>query len=49
MKNFADSLVRKIAELNNPTVMGLDPKLEYIPQLLIDQAKNEYPDDMEKT
>ena len=48
MKNFADFLVRKIAELDNPTVMGLDPKLEYIPQFLIDQAKGEYPDDMEK-
>lgn len=48
MKNFADQLVRRIAELDNPTVMGLDPKLEYIPQLLIDQAKDEYPDDMEK-
>ena len=32
MKNFADDLVRKIAELNNPTVMGLDPRLEYIPE-----------------
>ncbi len=48
MKNFADQLVRRIAELDNPTVMGLDPKLDYIPQLLIDQAKDEYPDDMEK-
>jgi orotidine-5'-phosphate decarboxylase len=32
MKNFADSLVRKIRELENPTVMGLDPRLEYIPE-----------------
>ncbi len=32
MKNFADDLVRKIAELDNPTVMGLDPRLEYIPE-----------------
>ena len=32
MKNFADDLARKIAELNNPTVMGLDPRLEYIPE-----------------
>ena len=48
MKNFADSLVRKIAELNNPTVMGLDPKLDYIPEFLIEQAKSEYPDDSEK-
>ena len=48
MKNFADQLVRKIAELDNPTVMGLDPKLDYIPQFLIDQAKSEFPDDDEK-
>ncbi|MBR1797239.1 MAG: orotidine-5'-phosphate decarboxylase [Clostridiales bacterium] len=30
--NFADALTRKIRELNNPTVMGLDPRLEYIPE-----------------
>ena len=34
MKNFADELVRKIAELENPTVIGLDPKLEYIPEAI---------------
>ncbi len=48
MRNFADALVRKIAALDNPTVMGLDPKLEYIPQFLIDEAVNEYPDDAAK-
>ena len=31
MRNFADALVRKIDEVNNPTVIGLDPKLDYIP------------------
>ena len=31
MRNFADDLVRKIAEKDNPTVIGLDPKLDYIP------------------
>ena len=39
MKNFADQLCGKIAELNNPTVMGLDPKIDYIPQFIIDEAK----------
>ncbi len=48
MRNFADELVRRIAELDNPTVMGLDPKLEYIPQVLIDEAVREYPDDASK-
>ena len=47
MKNFADLLCGKIAELNNPTVMGLDPKLEYIPQFIIDEAKENFPDDEE--
>jgi orotidine-5'-phosphate decarboxylase len=27
-----DRLIEKIAELQNPTVIGLDPKLEYIPE-----------------
>ncbi|SCW28181.1 orotidine-5'-phosphate decarboxylase [Ruminococcaceae bacterium YRB3002] len=48
MRNFADLLVRRIAELENPTVMGLDPKLEYIPQKLIDEAIAEFPDDGQK-
>lgn len=29
---FIDKLMNKVKELQNPTVMGLDPKLEYIPQ-----------------
>lgn len=29
---FIDKLMKKVKELQNPTVMGLDPKLEYIPQ-----------------
>ena len=28
MRNFSDALVRRIAELENPTVLGLDPKLD---------------------
>lgn len=28
---FIDRLMRKVKKLENPTVMGLDPKLEYIP------------------
>ena len=29
-----DRLIRKIVETKNPTVVGLDPKLEYIPEEL---------------
>lgn len=32
MRNFADRLIERIGEMNNPTVMGLDPRLEYIPE-----------------
>ena len=27
-----DRLIDKIKETNNPTVVGLDPKLDYVPQ-----------------
>lgn len=29
---FIDKLMLKVKELQNPTIMGLDPKLEYIPE-----------------
>jgi orotidine-5'-phosphate decarboxylase len=32
MDNFADRLSRKIRETRNPTVMGLDPQLDFIPE-----------------
>lgn len=48
MKNFADQLVTKIAEMNNPTVMGLDPKLDYLPQELRDEWRNEVPGNMQQ-
>jgi len=37
-------LKNKIDEKNNPTVMGLDPKLDYIPASILDAAKKEYGD-----
>ena len=37
MRNFADRLTDKIASLSNPTVMGLDPSIAYIPQELLMQ------------
>ena len=32
MMNFADRLGAKIRQTNNPTVMGLDPVLDYVPE-----------------
>ena len=32
MKNAIDILIEKIRETNNPTVMGLDPRYEMIPE-----------------
>lgn len=37
MKNFADRLIAKIDELKNPTVMGLDPLMEYLPDSIRDK------------
>ena len=35
-------LQKKINEKQNPTVMGLDPKLEYVPKHIIDEAVKEF-------
>ena len=48
MKNFADSLVRKIAEVENPTVIGLDPKLDYIPEYIKEYAEQLFPEEAAK-
>ena len=37
-----DKMIEKIAALQNPTVAGLDPKLDYIPQYIRDQAYAKY-------
>ncbi len=29
-----DRLIKKIIETKNPTVVGLDPKLEYVPDFI---------------
>ena len=39
-----EPLIEKIREKNNPTVMGLDPVLDYIPQYIRDKAVSEYGD-----
>jgi len=48
MRNFADSLVRRIDELENPTVVGLDTKLDYIPQHIKEYAENLFPEEPTK-
>lgn len=48
MKNFADDLVRKIAEMENPTVIGLDPKLDYIPDAIKEYSEQLFPEEPEK-
>ena len=43
MKNAIDRLIEKIKETENPTVIGLDPRPEIIP----DCIKNKYADNFE--
>ena len=42
MKNAIDLLIEKIKETNNPTVMGLDPRYEMLPECI----KNKYGKDV---
>lgn len=37
-----DRLIEKIVEYQNPTVAGLDPKLEYVPDYIKDECFNKY-------
>lgn len=37
-----DTLVKKIQQTNNPTVVGLDPRLDYIPKHIKEQAFAQY-------
>ncbi|MBQ3425919.1 MAG: orotidine-5'-phosphate decarboxylase [Clostridia bacterium] len=37
-----DLLVKKIKEKGNPSVAGLDPKVEYVPQFIRDKAYSEF-------
>lgn len=37
-----DILIDKIIETGNPTVVGLDPRLEYLPRQIKEEAFNEY-------
>lgn len=37
-----NKLIEKIVQTNNPTVAGLDPKLEYVPEYIKEKAFNKY-------
>jgi orotidine-5'-phosphate decarboxylase len=39
---FIDKLIEAVKEKDNPTVVGLDPKIEYVPSLLREEAFREY-------
>lgn len=38
MNNFADRLTRRITQTGNPTVLGLDPVLDYIPHSILSEC-----------
>lgn len=42
MLNISDLLIEKIQATNNPTVVGLDPRLEMIPEFIRNQAYETY-------
>ncbi|MCD6523338.1 MAG: orotidine-5'-phosphate decarboxylase [Candidatus Diapherotrites archaeon] len=42
--NFADLLIQKIEERNNPSVVGLDPRIENIPSSIREEKANKYGD-----
>jgi orotidine-5'-phosphate decarboxylase len=39
---FVDRLIEKIKEKNNPTCLGLDPKIEYVPTFIKEKAFSEF-------
>ena len=39
---FIDTLIDKIKEKNNPSVVGLDPKIEYVPSFIKEEMFNKY-------
>jgi len=39
---FVDTLIEKIMEKNNPTVVGLNPRIEYVPAFIKDKAFKEH-------
>ena len=47
MQHFGDRLTIRISELNNPTVVGLDPRLNQIPEHILMSAQDEFGDTTE--
>ncbi len=39
---FIDKLIEAVKEKNNPSVIGLDPKIEYVPSFIKEKAFKEY-------
>lgn len=39
---FIDLLIDRIKQMNNPTVVGLDPRIEYVPEFIKEKAFKEY-------
>ncbi len=39
---FIDTLIEKIKEKNNPTVVGLDPKIDYVPSFIKEEMFEKY-------
>lgn len=39
---FIDNLIEKIKEKNNPTVVGLDPKIDYVPSFIKEEMFEKY-------
>ena len=37
-----DKLIEKIKETNNPTVVGLDPRLSYVPEHIVNECYEKY-------
>ena len=42
-----DLLIEKIVQMKNPTVAGLDPKLDYVPEYILKEAFAETEDSLE--
>ena len=42
-----DKLIKRIRDMQNPTVAGLDPKLDYVPSFICDEAFSKYSDPLE--
>ena len=42
-----DRLIERIRDMQNPTVAGLDPKLDYVPRFICDEAFSKHSDPLE--